>query len=332
MERAPVRAPMIKNLELKVGLLLALTLLLMVGLALASLYAKGVFDKRTSAILTAENVDGVEAGMPIYFSGFPIGKVEEMSLTEEGKVRIVAGIDSSQTKWLRHNSQFVLERSLLGSARLRAYTADFKEPPFVDGSLHPLIGGEEPSNISALKQRLQNILDNVAAMTASDAHINRTLGHVETLSERMTGEYGLLQGALGSPEKAREVVQIIEKTNALMTQVNGMSLKVDGMLSQADKHIFAADGMLDHGRQSAAKVNALLGDVRDSLKKADAILASAQAASANVAAITHDVKGATTDIGQLRVEIDDSVRKVNHLINEINKKWPFARDVEIKTP
>jgi threonyl-tRNA synthetase len=34
----------------------------------------------------------------------------------------------------------------------------------------------------------------------------------------------------------------------------------------------------------------------------------------------------------LRVEVDDSIRKVNHLINEINRKWPFRRDVELKLP
>jgi phospholipid/cholesterol/gamma-HCH transport system substrate-binding protein len=79
-------------------------------------------------------------------------------------------------------------------------------------------------------------------------------------------------------------------------------------------------------------VNKMLAEVRESLKKADAILASAQTASADVAVITGNVKEATTDMAQLRVEIDDSVRKINHLINEINKKWPFARDVEIKTP
>jgi phospholipid/cholesterol/gamma-HCH transport system substrate-binding protein len=79
-------------------------------------------------------------------------------------------------------------------------------------------------------------------------------------------------------------------------------------------------------------VNGILGDVRESLKKADAILANAQTASADVARITGNVSAATTDMAQLRVEIDDSVRKVNHLINEINRKWPFARDVEIRTP
>jgi phospholipid/cholesterol/gamma-HCH transport system substrate-binding protein len=34
----------------------------------------------------------------------------------------------------------------------------------------------------------------------------------------------------------------------------------------------------------------------------------------------------------LRAQVDASLRKVESLVNEINRKWPFARDTEIKLP
>lgn len=332
MERAPVRAPLIKHLEFKVGLLLALTILLAVGLVTYGLYARGVFEPTLTINLTAPDAEGVSIGMPVTFSGRPIGEVTNLELTEEGKARVEVTFPKKDAKWLRHNSQFILEKGLLGSARIKARTADFSLPPMEDGTEHALITADDPLDIAALKQRAQEILDHVAAMTRPDAAINNTLGNVETLTGRMAGEYGVLEGVMGSPEKAAQVVKVIEKASTLMTNVNGISLKVDDMLAKADKQVFGADGVMDHTRQSVVQVNQMLSEVRQSLKKADAILASAQTASADVAVITGNVKGATTDMAQLRTEIDDSVRKVNHLINEINKKWPFARDVEIKTP
>jgi phospholipid/cholesterol/gamma-HCH transport system substrate-binding protein len=332
MERAPIRAPLIKNLEFKVGLLVSLTVLLGMGLVIYGLYARGVFEPTLTIKLTAPNAEGVSVGMPVSFSGFPIGEVKKMDLTEDAKVLLEVAIPKKDAKWLRHNSQFTLEKGLIGGAKIKAFTADLKEAPLQDGSVHELITGDDPADITVIKQRVQNLLDNVVAMTQSEAPINRTLGNVETMTGRMAGEYGVLEGVMGSPEKAAEVVKIIEKANTLMTNVNGISLKVDGMLAKADTQVFGPDGVMDHTRQSVAQVNKMLGEVRESLKKADAILASAQTASADVAVITGNVKEATTDMGQLRVEIDDSVRKINHLINEINKKWPFARDVEIKTP
>jgi len=70
----------------------------------------------------------------------------------------------------------------------------------------------------------------------------------------------------------------------------------------------------------------------DSLKKADAVLANAQSASADGKAAAANIKGATTDLAALRTEVDDSIRKVGVLIDEINRRWPFARKNEIKLP
>jgi phospholipid/cholesterol/gamma-HCH transport system substrate-binding protein len=42
---------------------------------------------------------------------------------------------------------------------------------------------------------------------------------------------------------------------------------------------------------------------------------------------------ATEDLGALRGEVDASLRKVNRLVDQINRKWPFAgKNEEIKLP
>ena len=55
------------------------------------------------------------------------------------------------------------------------------------------------------------------------------------------------------------------------------------------------------------------------------MLAEAQGIGANV-------RGATNDLGALRGDVEANLRKVEGLINELNRKWPFARDTEIKLP
>ena len=48
--------------------------------------------------------------------------------------------------------------------------------------------------------------------------------------------------------------------------------------------------------------------------------------------VAANARGATTDLGALRGEVEASLRKIDSLVNEINRKWPFARDTEIKLP
>lgn len=332
MERAPVRAPLIKNLELKVGLLLAATFLLVVGFLIYVLHARGVFQPTQKLILVAEDAEGVTIGMPLTFSGFPIGQVERLDLTDDGKVRIHVAVPVKDARWLRTSSQFTLEKGFVGAARIRAFSTALSDPPLPDGAERQLITGDAAQDIPVIMARVKGILSNVEAMTARDSSINRMLAHVDTLTDRMTGDYGVLEGVLGGPDKARKVVDALDRANTLLASLNGVSLRVDQTLAKADQRIFGQGGVMDQADRSLTQINAILTEVRDRLEQAEAILMAAEGAATNVNAITADVKEATTDLAILRTEVDDSITKVNHLINEINRKWPFRRDVELKLP
>ena len=88
---------------------------------------------------------------------------------------------------------------------------------------------------------------------------------------------------------------------------------------------FGDDGALNRSRAAIAQLDAALGDARETLKKVDAVLQQAQAVASNV-------RVATTDLGALRAEVEVSLRKVEYLVDEVNRKWPFARDTELKLP
>ena len=78
-------------------------------------------------------------------------------------------------------------------------------------------------------------------------------------------------------------------------------------------------------RATVMQLNGLLAETRASLKKVDAVLVEAQGIGANV-------RGATTDLGALRGDVEANLRKIEGMINELNRKWPFARDTEVKLP
>ena len=330
--KRPIVPPLVKNLEFKIGLLIGLTALLGVAFVLYTLYARGVFQATQTLYLTAPEAEGVTVGMPMTFSGFPIARVKRLDLTNEGKVRIEMAVPRKDAKWLRQSSRFTLEKSMIGSAKMKAFTAVPTDPPLEDGATRELLIGDVTQEIPVIVEQAKAILANLSAMTGPQSAINRSMDNVASVTGRMTGEYGVMEGVLGGPDKARQVVAALDKANTLLASLNGVSLKMDGILAKTDHQVYGPEGVMDQARQAVVKVNGILGDARESLKKADAILANAQTASADVARITGNVSAATTDMTQLRGEIDDTVRKLNHLINEINKKWPFARDVEIRTP
>ena len=332
MERPPVQQPRVRHLGIKVGVILTLIPVIAIGLLLYSLYARGVFERTQALTLVAGDAEGVVIGMPIMFSGFPIGQVSGMALDELGHVRIEVRIREKDARWLRTTSVFSLEKQILGGAKIRVVSPKMQDPELVAGSERPLTAKDAAQDIPQVIARANNILQNIDEIIRPDSSFNQTLTNLKAVTERMAGEYGVLGGMTGSPDQAKKVLDTVDSVNALLASLKGVTTRADGVLAKTDDKMFGQGGVMDEAKKSMAQLNTILTEARDSLKKADEVLATAQASTTEIKNAATNVKDATTDLGALRTEVDGSIRKVNGLIDEINRKWPFARKTEIKLP
>jgi len=294
----------------------ALILLLVIGALITAfilyvMYARGVFEPTQRLVLVADDSEGVIPGMDLSFAGFPIGRVRQVELGKDAKVDIVVDIPKADAKWLRTTSVFTLERSIVGETRLKAFTGILTDPPLPDGAHRPVLRGDASAEIPRLLSTARTLLENLEEMTRADSHIGNSLANVEQLTHKLNGRYGVLGTALGGDEEARKFLQTLQR--------------VDALLAKADQRVFGRHGVMDDTQASLGELNGLLKDARTTLQKVDGVLLEAQAVGANA-------KTATQDLGRLRGEVDASLRKVNRLVDEINRKWPFKQDTEIKLP
>jgi phospholipid/cholesterol/gamma-HCH transport system substrate-binding protein len=315
----------IKYLEFKVALLLALTLVLSIAFVGYVLYARGVFETTQNLVLVSDDSEGVSVGMPLTFAGFAIGRVKRIDLSDDGKVRISIAVPQRDARWLRVSSVFTMEKALVGGTRIKAYSGLLGDPPLPDGAIRPVLRGDATEELPKLVSTMKALLENLQSMTAGDSSLQASLGNVQTVTGRMAGKSGVLAAALGSEENAKKVIGALDRANTLLDSLGGVSAKLDQTLAKTDQRLFGKDGVLDESQKAIVQLNAVLGDVRESLKKADSVLADAQKIGANA-------RAATDDLATLRAEVEASLRKVSALIAEINRKWPFARDTELKLP
>jgi phospholipid/cholesterol/gamma-HCH transport system substrate-binding protein len=308
-------APPIANLEFKARLLMVFMLVLVCCSALFVLYARGAFDHTQRLVLVADDSEGVAIGMDITFSGFPIGRVHNIELAENGKVHILVDVVSKDAHWLRTSSIFTLVRGVVGSPNIRAYTGVLEDPPLPDGAV---LQGDVSAEIPKVIASVRELLDNLNGLTASGGSVGASLGNLRTLTERLNGPGGAMTVLLGNEQDAKKVAATLDRTHALL-------IKIDSMAAKADTQVFGDKGVLPETRATIVQLNTLLGESRDSLKKVDAVLQDAQAISASA-------RGATADLGALRADVDANLRKIEGLVNEINRKWPFARNTEIQLP
>ena len=311
----PAVAAPVAHLQFKAALLLVLFVLLVGSTALYLMYARGAFDSTQRLVLVAEDSEGVSVGMDMTFAGFPIGRVRRIELAADGNARIVIDVPRKDAHWLRESSMFTLVRSLVGGATLRAYSGVPSDPPLPDGAERKVLIGDTAAELPRLVASARELLQNLAQLSASDAALATSLANLQALTEKGKGPSGAL-GMLGSQADAQQISSALARANALLA-------RLDGMAAKADAQVLGPDGLVRQGRATIVQLGSLLADARASLKQVDAVLAQAQAVATNA-------RVATTDLGALRSEVDATVRKVEQLVDEVNRKWPFARDTELK--
>ncbi|NRF68364.1 mammalian cell entry protein [Aquincola sp. S2] len=310
--------PPVANVEVKATALLLLLLALITGTVLYVMAARGAFEPTQELVLVATDSEGVVVGMDLTFSGFPIGRVRRIELATDGNARILVDVPRKDAHWLRTTSVFTLVRGLVGNTAIRAYSGILTDPPLPPGAVRNVLIGDATAEIPQVIASAKELMQNLNRLSASDSALQKSLDSLQTMTARLNAPQGALGALLGNDADAKKLIVTVDRANALLA-------RLDGLTARADQQLFGDDGLARDVRASVRELNQLLGEARSSLKKVDAVLADAQVVAGNA-------KVATADLGALRAEVESSLRKVEQLVNEVNRRWPFARQTEIKLP
>jgi phospholipid/cholesterol/gamma-HCH transport system substrate-binding protein len=314
----PEPVPPARRLELKALLLLAFMLALVLGSAVYVLYARGAFETTQKLVLVSDDSEGVVVGMDMTFSGFPIGRVGSIELAPDGKARILVDVPLKQAHWLRQSSVFTLVRGLVGNTNIRAYSGILTDPPLPNGAVREVLRGDASSDIPRLMSAARELVESVQTLVSNEGALGGSLANVQQLTDKLKGPTGALGVLLGNDAEAKKLLLTLERTNTLLARLDGLTLR-------ADTQVFGPGGVMPETRATIVQLNGLLGEARGSLKRVDAVLVEAQAVGANA-------RVATADLGTLRAEVESSLIKVESLVNEVNRKWPFVRETEVTLP
>jgi phospholipid/cholesterol/gamma-HCH transport system substrate-binding protein len=229
-----------------------------------------------------------------------------------------------------------MEKGVVGDTRIRAFSGVLTDPEMPPGAERAVLKGDSSSEIPRLMATARALLENLERMSGTDSSLNASIGNMQTitgnLSTNIQGRYGLMGTVLGGDTNAKKVIAALDQTNVL--------------LAKTEQRVFGSKGVMDDTQATVAQLTALLTDARTSLKKVDAVLIEAQAVAVEVKGVAVQSQGvaseargvaanvriATTDLNLLRGEVDASLRKINGMVDDINRKWPFAKDREIKLP
>lgn len=106
-----------RGLEIKIGVLVALALAGIIVIIVFIGVQKDIFTHKYRIFFTSESGAGFKEGMPVKLSGFKIGRIKTIELTDAAHVKVTIEINKKYEKWVRSTSEARIgKEGLIGDA------------------------------------------------------------------------------------------------------------------------------------------------------------------------------------------------------------------------
>lgn len=208
---------MLKKTELKVGLFIVITSLLIVAAVGYLAYSKGYFTREYTFTLSSKTGEDITEGMPVLFSGFKIGRVETVELNDQGLLLIKIKVPEQHKKWIRSNSTFSLYKPLIGTPRLIVTTENLSSPAV------------SPKTIPEITI-INDINETIKKVQPTLAKLDNIVTNIEKITANLAKKETLIEMATGHPESAKSVDESLKKVKDILVKTDEQLYGVDGTL------------------------------------------------------------------------------------------------------
>jgi ABC-type transporter Mla subunit MlaD len=285
-------------MKLAVGIFVIVLSLLFAALTYVILKQKGVFEKKVTFNAYTGSAESLSIGMPVRYSGFEIGSIRNIELTEAGQVYVVFEIMREHSKWIRRNTVLQLEKPLIGSATINVLTS-LGYQPLEPGSTLKIVVQDDINDIitkiEPVVSNLQNIVASVNTITeklaAEEGDFFRTLDNLQRYSGKMVEDDALLTTLTGDAESARNFA------DGIGTLQSGIE-EIAAMATELHKNVVTPSG--------------------DTLKQLDAILADIAKKLETIEGTIRAIGSYDTDLIELKGDIRTGIQRTNNLLDRVN--------------
>ncbi len=355
-----------QNLELKVGVMTVVAVLGVIMFIVFMGMEKGIFTRKFELDFIASTGTGFIEGMPVKLSGFVIGKVNELELTDKAEVRVTVEIDMKYQEWLTVGTKArLIKEGFIGDAVVEFVPGIYGGFNLEDGDrveyvkvagIEEFIGEATPvlleikglieyandpdGDFKAAIRDIRYAADNIGGVVAS---IEPVVKDVEGLVGSLNDPEGNLKKTLKNLVALTEGVEKTRKElDETLAELRG-AYGADGeFLVSAGEAISKASETLDEVRSIVAELEPAMEEVRSVIKNVDefsdtlpaigegveARLAEMGAAIEELRAILADIKKATPHIENLLIEAGGVVSEGLDMIEGVKTSWPVEGMVE----
>jgi len=324
--------PRFKNLELKVGFFILISIAMIFVMMVGFLVTQDVFTKKVKVVFIAKSGQGLSKSMPVMYSGFQIGRVHKIELRDDGRVELRANIPERYDKWIKSDSEVKIQaQGVIGATALVFDGGTPENPPIQNGQTYTLKRERGIADIMLKVEPMINdvkhILENVDKVSTSisekRAKIENMLDGVGAVGSDLKNKEGSVGYLVRSDYLKDEVAKIVNKIKTIEDNVQKITKAVNARVDETKPVIKSFDKGLVAIKEGSEKIGNLAKDLNKTVDKL-------QPTITNTNKITTDISETTTDLADIRKQTDEILNTTNRILLNLEEKWPFDADTGIK--
>lgn len=308
-----------EKMKLAVGLFVSVLFLTIFASLYLLLNEKGTFDKRYSYHFSTDSASSFNVGMPLKFSGFNIGIIDDIALRDDGTVLMTFSVTSKYRKWIAKDSVLMIKKPLIGSPHIELYSTKGNEILKEGSSLTILMSDDINDMISKFEpavNKLINIVNSIdiitSKMSKDDSNLNKTMENIEIFSGNLARDNSLLTTVTGDNASTKNLIKTINSTAQIVSEVDKISRDISAITAKLDANIVAPASV------SAKELENILKDVKQKLDALDSTVKT--------------VGSYDKDLVELKEQISVGINKSNQIMDRVDGILQNKKKSEIKLP
>ena len=262
-----------RSVEIRVGIFVAICLAAVAGLILKFGKYEQLGTKSYQLTVVFSNVGGIVRDANVLYGGISVGKVRDITLDQQGLLKVNVKLDIYETVKIRKDAKFVINQSgLLGDRYIdvmpQGATAEFLGPgDTVEGStsvdlseaIHSVVDvlHQAAGTIARVDKAIQRIDETVLSRQSLD-HIDSSLVNIDMATSNAVSLTLSLRGIVN--ENRGKVDNTLTKFSDAADNLNQTSKNIDQVVTANQDDIRTATKKL---AQSAERLNDILAHLEN---------------------------------------------------------------------
>lgn len=291
-----------------VGIFISLGILFLIGGILTIGNIHGTFTKKMNVVAVFDNVNGLQAGGNVWFSGVKIGTVKKLNFFGRSEVKVTLNLNKNTQDYIRKDAKVKISTDgLIGNKILEIYGGTARADAVSEGdtlAVEKSLSTEEMmSTFQANNKNVLEITNDLKFISKNLANGNGTIGKMlkdETVYNNISATTASLQSASNKAAKmmtamsefssklnkkgtlANELVtdtQVFKSVRASVYQLNKIADSASAVVNnmkRASENTKTPVGVLLHDEQAGANLKATLKNLESGSAKLDEDLEALQ--------------------------------------------------------